>query len=84
MKFNFQHEKEKIRAETYLNKLRSTLTIRIVEIKAKRKKGLTTKTNGYGDVFILYFCMLLSMRDGNIQTLSKFTSSLKQGLQRMK
>mgnify|MGYP000684998371 FL=1 len=38
MKFNFQDDKEKIRAETYLNKLRSTPTIRMVEIKAKRKK----------------------------------------------
>lgn len=38
MKFNFQDEKEKIRAETYLNKLRSTPTIKMVEIKAKRKK----------------------------------------------
>lgn len=38
MKFNFQDEKEKIRAETYLNKLRNTPTIRMVEIKAKRKK----------------------------------------------
>lgn len=38
MKFNFQDDKEKIRAETYLNKLRNTPTIRIVEIKAKRKK----------------------------------------------
>lgn len=38
MKFNFQDEKEKIRAETYLDKLKNTATIRIVEIKAKRKK----------------------------------------------
>lgn len=38
MKFNFQDEKEKQRAISYLEKLGCMPTIKLVEIKAKRKK----------------------------------------------
>lgn len=38
MKFNFQDENEKLRAIAYINKLKDTPTIRLVEITAKRKK----------------------------------------------
>lgn len=38
MKFNFQDENEKSRASAYLEKLKSMPTVRLVEIKAKRKK----------------------------------------------
>lgn len=38
MKFNFQDENEKTRAFAYLRKLNNTPTIKVVEIKAKRKK----------------------------------------------
>lgn len=38
MKFNFQDDKEKARAISYLEKLSCTPTIRLVEIKARRKK----------------------------------------------